>query len=568
MRRRSAAGREDAGAEAGARPSAALRARQAVVPVAILLVATVLRLWGIRWGLPDGQDYASYHPDETVNLVNAVLDDGALRPHLDIGFYNYGSFYFLLWQVAAAVNHAYGFVRIAGSASIGEADPTTTVAALLLVGRLLSAACGVLTVAVLFAVGRRLYSRKAGLVAGAIYAIAPVAVVNAQYATVDATATFLVAATLAPVAALLDRPTLRMAVAAGALAGLAAATRYNTAIVLCAVLVACWSPREPWRPAALRASVAVGAAIAAFIAGCPGVVLNWDRFHADVMFEAAKSMAGMGNLFRDTGPGWIYHATVSFRYGLAMPLLLLTAAGIIHSLVARERRSAPLLALVIPFYFLMSMAEVRFLRYILPLVPPLALLTARFVTGSGCEPPWRGRATGAAFAAIALMTLFVSGAMSAAMARPDPRDLARDYIRRALPAGATIAFATTPAYYTPRLLPEFGAPTPGAVRRRMVLSAESPWTLRLPAEGTEWDLAVLAEPEPDMVILSDAETQEVERLREPRGMAFLAAVRSRYAPRTFANVPSIFGLSLGRPAWLPNDWLYTQPRVWLYERRP
>ena len=103
--------------------------------------------------------------------------------------------------------------------------------------------------------------------------------------------------------------------------------------------------------------------------------------------------------------------------------------------------------------------------------------------------------------------------------------------------------------------------------RRLILTAGSPWTLRLPAEGTEWDLSVLAPPEPDVVVLSDAETQEVERLRDPRALEFLERVRARYRPRVFESVPSIFGLSLGKPRWLPNDWLYTQPRVTVYEFR-
>jgi len=543
------------------------RLRRLAAPAAILVVAAGLRLWGVRWGLPAGQEIASYHPDETVNLVNGVLDRGVLRPHLDIGFYNYGSLYFLLWQVAAAVNRAYGVVRVGGSAPIGEPDRTTTVAALLLVGRLLSVTASVLTVAVLMALGRRLYSRAAGLAAGAICAVAPVAVVNAHYATVDATATLLITTTLLAAAFLLSHPNLRLAAVAGALAGLAAATRYNAAIVLCAVVAACWQARAPWRAVFARAGTAVVAAGMGFVAGCPGVVLNWSKFRGDVLFEASKSAAGMGNLFRDTGPGWLYHTTVSLRYGLALPLLLLVGSGLVHALVRRERPSLVLLAFVAPYYAVIAMAEVRFLRYVLPLVPPLALLAGRFVAGTGDERPGRSRATAAAFAVVAMMTLLISGAMSASMARPDARDLARDYLRRALPPGATIAFATTPAYYSPRLLPEFGAPTPGSVRRRLILTAGSPWTLRLPAEGTEWDLAVLAPPEPDVVVLSDAETQEVERLRDPRALEFLERVRARYRPRVFESVPSIFGLSLGKPRWLPNDWLYTQPRVTVYEFR-
>src|SRR5207244_2053518 len=82
---------------------------------------------------------------------------------------------------------------------------------------------------VLAALGRRLYGRVAGLLGAAFYAVAPLAVVHAHFATVDVTATFFVTLALVISARLSDAPGgaraahLRAAAAAGLCCGLAAA---------------------------------------------------------------------------------------------------------------------------------------------------------------------------------------------------------------------------------------------------------------------------------------------------------------------------------------------------------
>src|SRR5437763_10597214 len=69
----------------------------------ITFAALTLRLWGLTWSLPNDDHLFSYHPDEGVNLVSGVLENLNPRPHFDLGFYNYGSVYFYLWQGAVAI---------------------------------------------------------------------------------------------------------------------------------------------------------------------------------------------------------------------------------------------------------------------------------------------------------------------------------------------------------------------------------------------------------------------------------------------------------------------------------
>jgi len=168
-----------------------LDAKNRAFPIlSLFLCALALRLWGIDWSLPNERHLFSYHPDEGVNLVMGVLENGRdPRPHLDLRFYNYGGLYFYLWQGAVAINQSYGLVREPDSQQ-PTMSPTATFAALLKVGRLLTALLGALMAWAVFALGSRLFGRTAGWIAGAVYAIVPAAVVHSHYATVDVPATF------------------------------------------------------------------------------------------------------------------------------------------------------------------------------------------------------------------------------------------------------------------------------------------------------------------------------------------------------------------------------------------
>lgn len=547
-----------------AQPAGRARSLRQHLPVlGLLLAAVVLRLWGIGWGLPDQNRLFSYHPDEGVNLVNAVLEDGRrARPHLDIGFYNYGSFYFYLWQAGLAVNQTYGLIRLPDG---GAPNPSAeSVAAMLLVGRLIAALLGALTVLPVYLLGERLFGRKTGLIAAGAYAVMPAAVIHAHFATVDAPATFLAAVALACGARLLERQDSRTIVCSGLLSGLAAATKYNAGLVLLAPAAALLlgskraEQRTRWAPGLLAVSAAVG-----FLLGCPGVVLAWPKFWADFTFELQKSRVGMGLLFAETGPGWLYHLRLSLGYGLGAPLQVLVLAAVVFALVRHTRQDLYLLAFAVPFFVVLSLAQVRFLRYTLPLLPVLAVMAGRLLAEPWPRWPNVGRALAAAGGFVALAVLIYCVSLVRVMTAEDARDQAAAYLRGQARPGSRIAFATTPWFYSPPLAPEFTLPVAGDRRWDAIQALRLPWELRLPARGEEWDMRVLS-PEPDFVVVSASESYHAERLRLPSALAFLASLREGYERLVFENRQSIFGVEVDRPERAPEDWLYIFPRVVIY----
>ncbi len=550
-----------------ARVAAVKRARAAPITALafIVLAALGLRLWGIQWSLPNMDHLFSYHPDEGVNLAFGVLDRGELRPHVSLGLYNYGTLFFYLWQVSAAINRAYGMISLADLTSASGSP--TSIASILLVGRILSAVLGAATVVLVWATARRMYGASSAWIAAFTAAITPIAVMHGHFATVDVSATFFVCLCLYACSRCLTAPTARNLMFAGAAAGLAAATKYTCAVVLVAAVATAWTaetPKTPARPARLAACLA-GCALA-FLVACPAVWMEFGRFWKDFSFEIAKSRQGMGLLFVDTGNGFVYHLATSLRFALGVPLLLAALVAGARAVQRRSRADVLLLAFGLVYFCVIGLAQVRFVRYVLPLMPVVAILVGALMAEWLAKGGRRAVCAAATLGVVGFATALNSAGICSTMASVDARDRALVYLRETAKPGQSIAFATTPWYWSPPLLPEFTSPVSGDSRRNAILASTSPYVLRLPAKDTEWDMAVLAEPRPDYVVLSDLETEDVLRIAWAPARPFLDALRVGYREVRFRSSSSLFGFSLPRPGYVPNDWLYTMPAVSIYAR--
>jgi 4-amino-4-deoxy-L-arabinose transferase-like glycosyltransferase len=567
------------------------------VPLLLILFALALRVWGITWALPDNTRLYSYHVDESVVVAHA-LDVDPLAGKLDPNFYNYGSLTLLLDGLMIHAGRATGM--IAGTPPDvrpgGLAIPT---ASELLAARFLTALLGAGTVGFLYATGRLLYSQAAGILAGAAYAIAPLAVQHGHFATVDVGAVFWLTGSLYFTAKFLaggpvgpptpkaggaggeagevpasEEPAPRSALASppappalgvggltgpmsalflsGLFAGLAAAAKYNGGLVMLAGVVAWWlgRPRQPLSLGAL-----LGGTLLGFLIGCPGIVLNPAAVIRDVSFEAQHVASGHGAVFTDTLPGFLYHIVFNLRWGLTVPLLLLCLAGVGVAMARRRPCDALLAAFAIPYYLLIGLAAVKFSRYTLPLFPPLFLLAGAAWGG------WRNPRAQTAFRVFAvcggLSALGMSVALNQTMTRPDPRDQAAAYIR-SLPAVQSVGFAAGPWYYAPTLNPYLTHPYP-PVPLEIALQNESPRlipSIRFGAYGqperdekgflqpVEWTIP----PEsltPDAVTFGELHYNDWLRTRFAPAQEYLDAVGETYPNRkNFTNPVTLFGLPL------------------------
>jgi hypothetical protein len=397
------------------------RDRQAIgLLLLIVLLGTGLRFRGITWSLPDVRHpLATYHPDERVNL-NAALQADIAHGQFDIKFYNYGTLYFYLVNLAQTIGAGYGVIP---KLPAGDAAPdallagqAATNAGLFLAGRVVSALFGIATLPALFALGRRTFGRKAGLLAALLYAVAPLAVLHAHFLTVDVTSTFFVTLTLLWSARLLTSQTWSNYALAAIWAGLAAATKYNAGIVIVAPIAAHFLNRDPNACRTHRGGqfvVLIAVTMLTFLIACPGPWLNLDAFWNGIegypgsglryeLFEHSRS--GHGYLFTDTGNGWWYHLAVSLPFGLGPVLLFTGLLGLVPAFRQRTKSDIVLLAFLLVYYGLSGFSNVRFARYMLPLFPVFSLFAARFLTTLRLPKA----AEAAACALVPLLTLYGS----------------------------------------------------------------------------------------------------------------------------------------------------------------
>ncbi len=532
-----------------------------------------LRVNGIGWSLPNAHHpLATYHPDELINLEAALKVD---IPHfqLDTEFYNYGAFYFYLVSFAHTLARGWGVIPSSPpSATALSPESAPERAALFLVGRYTTALLGTLTIVAIYFLGRRLYGRRAGLIAALLYAIAPLAVIHAHFLTVDVPATFFVTMALLWAVRLLERQNWANYVLAGVWVGLAAATKYNTGIVLIAPIVAHIKNQIPDTCQLHRKAHFTVMLIAmgfAFIIGCPAPLLNWNTFWngtypgSGVYYELfVHSREGHGLVFVQTGFGGLYHLVVSLNWGLGTGLLLLSLIGLVVVWLRRRPADTVLLSFFVLYYLSSCFSAVRFARYMLPLFPVLCLFASRILT---LKIEDKRRATARNLGYLVIGTTFITSLLLLSdMTVTDPRDRARNLLEEKAPQGATIAFASTPWFYSPPLSPYFGAPSP-ATRRKAV---ETTTRYKLLISEKEWDTSLL-DAKPDYIIFSNLETQHpVTRLKLKEPTAFVENLKasSDYTlwQQDSASLSDIVKL---QGSLVPEDMLYTMPRLTIYKRK-
>ena len=571
-------------------PSPKLPRRLLDSPLPLLLVlalALALRVWGLTWGLPSATHYFSYHPDETVVLDVASrgmnVFAGRLLPH----YYNYGSLQFYL------VCFANTLAALSGAVDIVPKDYAVWYpqwAKMYLIGRCLTVGMGVGTVWATYALGCRLWGRRAGLLAGLVLAIMPLHAQHSHFLTVDVPGTLWATLSLVWAARLLtgDPRPLRAALWAGVFAGLAAATKYNLALVFLPVLAACvMRMRQKEEGAASKKGAAssapafvsflappllgAGGAVLAFLAACPGAMLENAKFLADIRYEAAHVQNADDPTFKDTGSGFVYHITHNLDAGLGLPLLCLALASVGYALCRRQRGDGLLAAFALPYYVLIGLAAVKYARYVIPLLPILALWTGRLLADASrlTRPALRFPALGAGAVVLAL-TLLNSSLLLEPMARQDPRDAALAQINTASPS-ATVGFGVLPWFGTVPISPYFTQPYPGFWRKEV--SPEN--AARIIYTGTDWDTAVLAK-RPDYVVLSEYDYVDALRVHNPAAVRFVQAL-TQGGYQMSGNLVALDPLAIldglptqvsGLPTHgLPHDMLYTNPTILIYERR-
>jgi hypothetical protein len=412
---------------------AALRAQGLHRPALalLLLVSLLLRLWGIKQGLP-----YSYNADEAVHFVPRAIGffGHDLNPHY---FLNPPAYSYLLYIV---------FELWFGSADAVRSIYTTDPTAIFVAARIVAAVLGTAAAGLTYLAGARFFNRSVGLLAAAILGLALLPVFYSHLALNDVPTLAPVALSLYGIAGVVRRGRRRDYVLAGVGVGLAAATKYTGGIMLLCLLAAsvCDAAGESLRAAARRLGLALVLVLAAFLISNPYALLDPSSFFSGVSQQASLS-AGQDPVKLGTRPGsGITYYLWTFTWGLGWaPTLAALGGGAL--LLARRRVALALVLLPAPVAFIIFMGDQQrfFGRWLLPIFPIVALLGAY---GAVEVVRWLSRARGVPVAlagGVAAVLLLGQSVVSdvhndAVLSRPDTRNLVRAWMVDHVPAGSKV----------------------------------------------------------------------------------------------------------------------------------
>lgn len=550
--------------------------KQLILPAIIFLLALLIRLPGLTWGLKDSQHNQSLHPDEDLNFRITQ----AINPaHLDFapGWYHYGTLYFTTFRIASDVVYGYS-----GSSDHPDTD-WDYIRKGELAGRTVSLLAGALLCVVTFFAARRITTELGAAAAGIAMAVAPALVVHSRFATVDMLAALFAALSMLyalRIVADSDPPWMRTAILAGVCAGLSAGTKYTGGLAILMPLVALLV-RRPTKTV-LLALASVGASALAFVLSTPGVLVDTKRFLEDFNYERVHTAAGHDMVFTGTAPGYIFHIQNLFL-GFGALMTVMGAAALVWAAFRKQQWAWVVLAFAVPYYLLIGGAQVKFIRYVFPLTFALA-------AGFGYAVGEGNRNGRAGHALVGLGIIGVGGfggptagglrgtwLFTAAMLGQDNRELVKPYVLAATPDGrdVTVGLISDPWFWSPTLYPDttmarFFSP---ALRRSLLLASSHPHAeMYLPPDGSEplpYDAGIVAM-KPDYIAYSDFEVMYVDRVanlpQTPSGFIanvdrykeFKKALEAAYTP----------AIQFGDAGDMVEDMRYVMPTVFVWKRKP
>lgn len=396
----------------------------------------ILAAFSFILGFAGGTPY--FHPDSLLDNAFHTIHTGGIpdyyaKPGL-IVYLNAAVYYLTyvllhLLQVAGSFNDLWALKTTGYLATAPVAIPAD------LPGHLLTLAFSITGALVVYLWARAITGRRSyGLMAGALLSTSLLWLANSHYLTVDVglgalcVAAMFVTARFTGAGAPLTKGKLCVL---GLLIGLVGSAKYNGAIIcvpISAALLPCYrKDLRGWVTALLVMAVV---SILTFLATNPALVLDTQEYLDTLFYEHRHS--SFGHLGYDTdGYAGSYFLFTALPLGFGVLPLLLSFAGAIGILWSKARSSEKIALLLFPllFFVFMGSYKLTFDRFIVPLIPFLAILATLGIYYIGCyvgaKKPgalWPKALVIVLVAACLLPALYTSVTYITLLDRPDTRE--------------------------------------------------------------------------------------------------------------------------------------------------
>jgi hypothetical protein len=400
---------------------AAERTRWGVAVGLLLAGAFLLRIWGVKHGLP-----YSYNADENAHFVPKAIGlfGHGWNPHY---FVNPPAYTYLL--------HVVFDIWFGGREGVSHAYATNQTE-VFVVARVTAAVVGTLAVWLLYLAGARLFDRRVGLLAAGLLAVAFLPVFYSHLALNDVPTLAPICLSLWGTAGILRGGRIGHYALAGVGLGLACATKYTGGIVVLPLLAAAATkvsdPNVARRDPIAGLLLAGVLAVAAFFAANPYAFIDHGAFHEGLRHQSQAADDALGKLGLTQRNGTAYYLW-TFTWGLGWVPALAAVAGV-GLLAFRDRLALAVLAPA-PILFVIFMGtQSRFFgRWLMPVLPIVCVLAAYLVVKAADALGDRRPALRPALLALGVVALCGQGLVYSlheglVLSRPDTRNLARDWM--------------------------------------------------------------------------------------------------------------------------------------------
>ena len=393
--------------------------------LAVLVVAAVLRLYGLDHGLP-----FVYNPDE----ANIMARSLAVARGLDPGYYLYPSFFFyFLFGVMGALYVVGRAVGRYGSLGAFQERFFTDPTDFYLAGRLVGVAAALATIVLTYHLAAKHFGRTAARASALFVAVAYFNVRDAHYLKHDVPSGFLLILALWAIDRATQRKTLQAYGVAGVALGVAFATHYYLMFLAPAFIAFHWASRRLEQFSHVIAAGAVSAVT--FFLLSPYVVLRLpvalEHMQGNRQIVLDRSMDTGARIFPSLG----LYVDFLLTQGLGYLLVGLTLVGVLLA----WRRGLTELALwgVFPALFFAFITYTFFAgRYLNPILPCLAVFAGLSI--ASLETRF-GKAFAGLVAGLAcLQPLYQSIQIDRLLAGDDTRTLTRRWIVDNVASGETL----------------------------------------------------------------------------------------------------------------------------------
>lgn len=175
-----------------------------------------------------------------------------------------------------------------------------------------------------------------------------------------------------------------LATVAGALAGLAGASKYLGVLAVLPVGGAILWSSLSFATRARHLALTAAATVAGFMVGAPVILARPSTFVDGLGYQFGHQ-GGAGHLGYDAeGTAWWFHLSESLPGNWGWPITVAAVAGVVAAAWRGTRPQRLVLGLVVPVFLTVGLFRVRFPHYALILVPflaPMAVLATRQILG-------------------------------------------------------------------------------------------------------------------------------------------------------------------------------------------